>query len=644
MATERVGMSYFSFSPTSHSKRGGSSSESSTPISPGATVSAHPTSSPGLNSEELPVQKNARPAFPYRPTSDFHRGQIPPYRVNISTIQEDGRSVDTSSTLSIGAQEVRVQDTLQNEQRVRPSLARSPALSRHSSNSSAKTGRRLRSSYAESEARQGSSLLTPPRQPRPGHKWSRTESGSVWYERMKNSSGHSKSSSSASRSEDVPRKLLTPLRPPLTPGLALGPADEHDVKVETSFTDVQDDKPTAIVSPPRPHDTPDTSRNSSINPLRLFSLPLQLVRKIGSVKKKIKPVEPSASSSSARMHQRELAAHRSNMRKYNTSDDLRQVSSLLQDAVFTPGATAPLAVMKPVYSRAPTDRSNSTNNSRKQKKARFWEKGLASAGTMTSQRSITDLRGVASYSSSVAELHRGGMPTNTPDERATYRAKRSPSAESEEFLKIDISIRGDTSYLPSEARRVHTPPLPQDGLDGRKRGFFFDYNAPDSHDAIRMPPVASPQPKQETSPKRSPCRRPTIGRRAASSLKAEYPTRAKTCDWYEMQLAEFDDAEDDTELVKSRTVDGHTEKLARAKTGTTPSSPLKEAETTRQEKFDMNIPEHLPTSPLCPRHPRYWRVVQGRGSQFRGCWMHGVGLNEAMAPKLAGVPKLDVPI
>lgn len=48
-----------------------------------------------------------------------------------------------------------------------------------------------------------------------------------------------------------------------------------------------------------------------------------------------------------------------------------------------------------------------------------------------------------------------------------------------------------------------------------------------------------------------------------------------------------------------------------------------------EELFDYTIPEHLPSSPLCPRHPRYWRVVKGVGSQFRGCWMHGVGEWEA---------------
>ena len=644
MATERVGMSYFTFSPTSRSKRGGSSSESSTPVSPGATISPHPTGSPGVSSEEPSVQKTNRPAFPYRPTSDFHRGHVPPYQVNISTIQEDGRSVDTGSKLAIGAQEFRAQESLQDDRRIKPSLARTPAISQSFSNSSsAKPARPVRSSYADTEVRKGSSLLTPPRRPRPGHKWSRTESGSVWYERLKNSSGHSQSSSSASLSEDVPRKLLTPLRPPLTPEIALGPPNEHDVKVETSFTDVQDDMPTAIVSLPRLHDTPDTSRKSSINPLRLFSLPLQLVRKIGSVKKKVKPVIPASSSSSASLHRRELAVHHSAMRKYNTSDALRQVSSLLRDAVVTSGATSPIAVVTPVYSRAPTDRSNITNNSHKQKQARFWGKGLASAGTLTSQKSITDFLEVASYSSSVADLRRGGMPTNTPDERATYRAKRSPSAESEEFLKIDISIRGDTSYLPSEARRAHTPPLPQDGLDGRKRGFFFDYNAPDSHDASESPALAPPQHKQDSSPKGNTCRRPTVGRRT-TDLKADKPTRAKMCDWYEMKLAEIDNPENHRELAKTKTVDGHTEKLAKGKTATTPSSPLKKPETPKEGKFDMNIPEHLPTSPLCPRHPRYWRVVQGRGSQFRGCWMHGVGLNEALTPRLPGVSKMDLPI
>ncbi|RMZ80835.1 hypothetical protein DV737_g2856, partial [Chaetothyriales sp. CBS 132003] len=133
----------------------------------------------------------------------------------------------------------------------------------------------------------------------------------------------------------------------------------------------------------------------------------------------------------------------------------------------------PVAVTRVISGLAPSPASRA-----KREKPRAI--GRISAHALSFNKSFPNLLHLDSQSSSQSDLRHGPCPSpqNTPEEKAIYKVKRSPSAETEEFLKIDISIKGGTSYLPSEARRVHTPPLPQDGLDGRKRGFFFDYNAP----------------------------------------------------------------------------------------------------------------------------------------------------------------------
>jgi len=221
----------------------------------------------------------------------------------------------------------------------------------------------------------------------------------------------------------------------------------------------------------------------------------------------------------------------------------------------------------------------------------------------------------------------GIIPNNTPDERATYKIKRSPSAESEEFLKVDISIRGGTSYLPSEARRIHTPPLPGESSDGRRRGFFFDYTAPKSRTASEIAEEVS-RIVNRSPTVRQPLRRGTSTTTTISRAyggKGKQNGRVKTGDWYDVQLAEID-LDDDLDMEdRSGGTKDESQLGGRSVSGSSVHAVLRMRE---EERMDYDIPEHFPSSPLCPRHPRYWRVVRGKGSQYRGCWMHGVGVFE----------------
>lgn len=319
------------------------------------------------------------------------------------------------------------------------------------------------------------------------------------------------------------------------------------------------------------------------------------------------------------------------MKKSRTSEALRWVTSILQEVNRSPGAMSPASMPKPIGPRTATDTSNSGNDFNKRTSRKPKRKGVVFLGATHSQRSLSGLREIPSYTSSQLSRRRGGVPSNTPDDRATYTIKRSASAETEEFLKIDISVRGNTSYLPSEARRIHTPPLPQDGLDGRKRGFFFDYNTPKSLSKSMRPSSTSPLLRRDRNPERRTSGASTIGKRT-TSFKIKKSLRISTADWYDMKLAQVDNTGDDLDddngdMEADLWSTAHDASIRGGIATVNCCDALEQSKKLQEdEEFDMTIPEHLPTSPLCPRNPRYWRVVQGRGSQFRGCWMHGVGV------------------
>ena len=133
----------------------------------------------------------------------------------------------------------------------------------------------------------------------------------------------------------------------------------------------------------------------------------------------------------------------------------------------------------------------------------------------------------------------GTPPVSTPDPEELY-------AESRSHRRLAVGLDEDDSpnFLPSEARRVATPPL-RDGSTGkaRPRGFFFDYHAQ------HVQNYATDDPSQYQTTER-------IG-------------SVSDTEWYRREL--------DTIDSESNSVD----------------------------KSVASVPEHLPNSPLCPRHPSH---------------------------------------
>ncbi|KAI4101492.1 MAG: hypothetical protein L6R37_004901 [Teloschistes peruensis] len=182
-----------------------------------------------------------------------------------------------------------------------------------------------------------------------------------------------------------------------------------------------------------------------------------------------------------------------------------------------------------------------------------------------------------SSSSSLRRVMFGNPPIPSPNLEDTYTA-----SDAQQYFRVDLTDPNGPAYLPSEARRINTPPLP--GKNSKLRGFFFDYNAPpeqqqqqqQQHQAegtcfnIPKPTTTTtaPLPRRQlhyarpTTP-RSPSARPQPHRSGNDDEDIE---------WFRVKVA-IDEQQAD--------------------------------EGARERAFELNVPEHLPSSPLCPRNPKH---------------------------------------
>ena len=469
-------------------------------------------------------------------------------RVHVQAIEEDLPDslpmihANPSDSLQPKPKEVESKSTTEDTKRYRNDTDRHFKESLHITRGHAKN-RSLPSSQ-ESHA-------YPPRLPRLGHMWARTQSGSVWFETQKFAAERQRRSSSSNSNIHTStsdylqvRTQQTPLKPPpsrhvSTPMIS----GSSNVKVETSFTD-SDPNRRADADDVESHseivEESFDSCQSSIKPRHTFSTSLSFIRRLSLPKSAPKitishaPEQPLVSKPDSRM-----ADHSSLLKRNYTSDVLQRVTTTLQDIKHNTSGSIWLPVIKPLRLRAQTDKSTS---SRDRKYVQTVE-GLTSQCTMVQRKSQEALSDVHSYTSSQINMRMGPQPANTPDEQATYKVKRSPSAETEEFLKVDISIRGGTSYLPSEARRIQTPPLPEETQDGRLKGFFFDYNAPRSEGSRDGPDLGSSvpggNPRWVNGEEEIRSRSTTMGQNFRKT-KSGRCKRFHTGDWYDIKLAELD--------------------------------------------------------------------------------------------------------
>lgn len=570
------------------------SSESSEPVSP--LTRPKPTSSHSDTKLSRPHLSTYVRAY-----SDSAYQQA---KRNVSIIEEgdathddtsDGEPFTHHSHVNHGEMDRSELDTSQNSSVDSSRL--SSALKAHAKKSNEQA--RTKSSGSRSDASRQHRYRSP--------KWGSKLAKQSWVERP--IGGREASSSSLSTrdrhgSMEVPLASLQALRPPsVVPSQSRSPHPETRVTVEEAFKD------------PRPQQIPEvrveqpSRRNSSMTARQILSAPVTAFRRMSKRSSSSPNSRAERPEAPPDLRSRSAMDHQTNLRRHQTGAGLERVASMLED--FT---TLELK-------RQPTSGKMSSYAS---PHGILHSAGRDLASPRASRRRGNSmeltLKEWASQNSSLVQLPRLLTPYNTPEELATYTVINQ-NGEPEEFLKVDISIRGQTNYLPSEARRIHTPPLPSDVPGRKQRGFFFDYNSPQDQGFIHGVGERSMNKISNTLGGHTHVRG-LNSRTPTSSTQSPFRTgkagaRVKTGDWYATQLAEFDSSSDEAWSPSQKDA-----------TMGRPGFSMFELEQQRirdEAELDHNIPEHLPTSPLCPRHPRYWRIMKGKGSQFRGCWMHGFG-------------------
>lgn len=151
---------------------------------------------------------------------------------------------------------------------------------------------------------------------------------------------------------------------------------------------------------------------------------------------------------------------------------------------------------------------------------------------------------------------RDEKPHPSPELQSTYTG-----SDSRQYFCVDITAPDGPTYLPSEACRIKTPPLSDSGSGRALRGFFLEH-----HDQTKPFIESSSDSVKDFSNDQGQQRR----------------KRSSTVDYYRVQLA---------------------------------ASEMMDAQ--ERHQFELNVPEHLPNSPLCPRNPKH--PSGGKGM----CLYHG---------------------
>lgn len=115
---------------------------------------------------------------------------------------------------------------------------------------------------------------------------------------------------------------------------------------------------------------------------------------------------------------------------------------------------------------------------------------------------------------------------------------------------------------------MNTPPLKEDTADGKPRGLFFD--------------VSDPQTSESASSTKLSVTEGAVTRHHKERVTKDKEGGKKRREWWDPPL-------------KPTT-----------SSSLTPATATKRRQSTRKaELFEFNVPEHLPTSPMCPAHPKH---------------------------------------
>lgn len=195
-----------------------------------------------------------------------------------------------------------------------------------------------------------------------------------------------------------------------------------------------------------------------------------------------------------------------------------------------------------------------------------------------------------SLTDSVRELLMGKTPVVTPYSEGNYIGSSGNIYE-----KVNFGTKDAPTYLPSEATRISTPPDETPGTS--QRNFLFDVSPPT--DESKAPSSVSDSTKAPST--KAPSEGPIPVKRAESSPQSG--RQSPLCS--------------SNSPSSNRSHNRIAQLRDRWETGT-----QREKEE-RKYRFELDVPEHFPTSPLCPRNPSHKSggtgicVYHGRNLQLR---------------------------
>ncbi|KAK4671096.1 snoRNA-binding rRNA-processing protein [Podospora pseudoanserina] len=201
-----------------------------------------------------------------------------------------------------------------------------------------------------------------------------------------------------------------------------------------------------------------------------------------------------------------------------------------------------------------------------------------------------------------------------------------------------------TQFPGGEATRVHTPPYKEDTVDGRPRSLFFDVARPNSrHDQTPSETSSTREKVGIRTSRSSPLNVKSRGRRSQQRSSASGASgRGLGGSISPYRVPSPRKAKEDGSPSRSKSGPAKTREKTRSPLATTPKESVKEwwdaplrtpdtppstptprtrvtrATTGTAAMFKFDVPEHLPSSPMCPANPKNPKSL-GKGV----CVYHG---------------------
>lgn len=203
--------------------------------------------------------------------------------------------------------------------------------------------------------------------------------------------------------------------------------------------------------------------------------------------------------------------------------------------------------------------------------------------------------------SSTRQLPAEAVTSVVPSGAVAGPQPKYQSSDGKKYYKASLTGPGALDFLPSEMKRVDTPPPLKRKNTGFK-GFFFDMRSlpserlsadDESFEAPATKRRAPILPKSSLQSLVSKFSRPKLKQRASEQTLEERPRTQNPLAITDFQQTPFSQRYGDARRAKMSQVRSYVNET------------LNEDDDENPLPFELNVPDHLPSSPLCPLSPKH---------------------------------------